>query len=119
MAGPTAAELKARFPELDGTAVDTAWSNLSAMWPYYYGLSYSSSNSEIVLNLIAHLFTVETSAATSAAPSRQVSGRSVDGQSVSYAAPAVVDATAAFFGSTIYGQRFLLLTRTRYGGIAV
>jgi len=113
-------DFKARFIEFETATVDTYLPILEPVYPAYYALSYTASavTKEATLNLLAHLLVMETS--TSSASVKDVQSKSVGSVSVSYA-----NATQAggelfdFFNSTKYGQRFMLLTRNRYGGMAV
>lgn len=106
-------DFKARFPspEFDTAYVDTHLPILEEVWPCYYGGGYTACNKEIVLNLIAHLMWVDTRA--SATSVRETASRSVGSVSVSYVASKTTSELDDFFGSSKYGQRFMLLTRTR------
>jgi hypothetical protein len=111
-------DFKARFPEFATATVDTYLPILEPVWPCYYGKEYTACNQEAVLNLVAHLLTLETTAGSASA--QTIASKSVGSVSVSYAAG--VTATTelqAFFKSSKYGQRFLLLTSRNYGGVAV
>lgn len=110
-------DFKARFPEFETATVDTYLPILEPVWPSYYGVTYSTASKEAVLNLIAHLITMETSGSSGA--SQQVASVSVGSVSESYQAAASVSEGAVFWNSTKYGQRFRRLTQGRYGGIAV
>ena len=80
-------------------------------WQCYYGGEYNQCNQEIVLNLIAHLMVVDSRPSTAA--TRETTSRSADGVAVSYKASSGNSELSDFFGSTKYGQRFMLLTSTR------
>jgi len=113
-------DFKARFTEFETATVDTYLPILEPVYPAYYALEYTASavTKEATLNLLAHLLTIEMSG--SADSTKNIQSQSVGSVSVSYA-----NITQAggelfdFFSSTKYGQRFMLLTRNRYGGIAV
>lgn len=115
---PLQDDFKARFPEFTGADVDTAWTNLAASWPCYYNFEYgvSSCIDEAIFQLIAHLF-----AATSdtSSPLRTVAGQSVGSISQTFSVASDTSDRASFFGSTKYGQMFLILTRARYGAVWV
>lgn len=108
-----ATDFAARFPEIPEATQSTYLPGVLLAWPSYYGLAYAADTQEAVLQLCAHLLTVDSQAV--AAPLQQEASKSVGSVSVSYAVgsgPGV----PAFFASTKYGQRFWLLARTRAGG---
>ena len=109
----------ARFSEFDSAAVTTAWPALEAMWPCYYKFTYGSSNcvNEAIFQLIAHLFVVTSS--ESSAAKKVVSGQSVGSVSQSFAVVVPANGRKEFFGSTKYGQQFLVLTASRQGAFFV
>jgi len=104
-------DFKARFPEFDTAVVDQRLPILESVWPCYYGRPYSGCNKEIVLNLVAHLLVLQSS--PSAASVKEESSRSVGSVSVSFESRANTSNLSDFFGSTKYGQMFLMLTSTR------
>lgn len=104
-------DFKARFPEFDTAVVDQYLPILEDVWPCYYGQAYTACNKEIVLNLVAHLLVMQQ--APGAGPVKEESRRSVGSVSVSYEARANTSNLSDFFGSTKYGQMYLLLTSTR------
>ena len=104
-------DFKSRFPEFDTAVVDQYLPILEDVWPCYYGQEYAACNKEIVLNLVAHLVVIES--APNAAPVKEESSRSVGSVSVSFEARASANNLSDFFGSTKYGQKYLLLTSTR------
>lgn len=101
-------DFKTRFPEIAGSVVDQYLPILEPVWPCYYGRPYEGCNKEAILNLIAHLMTMETN--PSSASARETASKSVGSVSVSYVASRSTSELADFFGFTKYGQRFLLLT---------
>lgn len=103
------ADLKAWFPEL-ASVLDVIIQALAGNWACYYGGGYDGCNKEIVLNLIGYL--VSTGQKGGAAVPTQAS-RSVGAVSVSFVQQSSSVNLAAFFGSTGYGQRFLMLTQSR------
>lgn len=110
-------DFKTRFPEFPSATVDSYFPVLEEVWPAYYNTTYQASTKEAVLNLLAHLLVGETS--TSPGTVGTVQSKSAGGVSVSYAAPQSISQMQSMFGSTKYGQRFMLLTRRNYGGVAV
>ncbi len=104
-------DLKARFPEFDTAVVDQYLPILEDVWPCYYGQAYTACNKEIILNLVAHLVVIES--AQNASPVKEESSRSVGSVSVSFESRASANNLSDFFGSTKYGQKYLLLTSTR------
>ncbi len=111
-------DFKARFPEFSDAVVDQHLPVLESVWPCYFNKPYTGCNQEAVLNLVAHLLTLEVQA--SKAPSRTVSSKSVGSVSTSYAtaAPSGGGLSEAY-GSTKYGQRFLILIQSGAGACAV
>jgi hypothetical protein len=114
-------DFKTRFTEFDTAIVDTYLPILETVYPAYYVPEYDSTNArrkETILNLIAHLLTEEVR--TSKSVAQVVASKSVGSVSTSFAAATqaggqLYDA----FNTTKYGQRFLVLIRTAYGGCAV
>lgn len=116
-------DFKARFAEFPTATVDTYLPMLESVWPAYYNKPYQANTKEAVLNLVAHLLVAETEAAGAggAGASVTVSSVSVGGVSTSYVIPQSLQNSASYsqFGTTRYGQRFWLLARNNYGGVAV
>lgn len=111
-------DFKARFPEFATATVDTYLPILADVWPSYYAFEYSATTKEATLNLVAHLLVQETN--TGSGSAQTVASKSVGSVSESYvAATQSGGALFDFFNSTKYGQRFMLLTRRRYGGVPV
>lgn len=111
-------DFKARFPEFADATVDIYLPILADVWPAYYGREYDNTTKEIVLNLIAHLLVMETSSKPTAR--QTVASKSVGSVSTSYIAPTQSGgATFDLFNGTKYGQRFLMLIGSRYGGVSV
>ena len=106
-------DFKTRFPEIAGSVVDQYLPILEPVWPCYYGRPYEECNKEAILNLIAHLVTVNSSASSS--PAKEVASKSVGSVSVSYVATQSASELFNFFNSTKYGQMFWLLT-SRFRG---
>jgi hypothetical protein len=104
-------DFKARYPEFDTAVVDQYLPVLEDVWPCYYGQAYAACNKEIVLNLVAHLLVIQS--APSTAPIKEESSRSVGSVSVSFESRAAGSNLSDFFGSTKYGQMYLMLTSTR------
>lgn len=106
-------DLYARFPELNTNAIDAVIDGVIDSWQSYTGLSYSTSTKEAVLNLIAHLAVIDSSA--SASPAGQLASVSVGSVSKSYAVISNASASSAFWMSTKYGQRYQMLMSYRIG----
>jgi len=106
-------DFKTRFPEFADSVVDQYIPILEPVWPCYYGRAYVECNKEAILNLIAHLITINSSA--SSAPAKDVASKSVGSVSVSYVATQSASELFTFFNSTKYGQFFWLLT-SRFRG---
>ena len=111
MVDPTS--FKERFPEFSTVAdarvqlfIDDAVVVLNEVYwgsKYDLGVSYYS----------AHCLTLgKNSESGSTSPPGVVSGKSVDGVSISYSSPPISDMTESIYGSTVYGQRYLALRKT-------
>lgn len=107
-------DFRGRFPEFQDTVVDRYIPILEPVWPCYYNKPYEGCNREAILNLVAHLLTVETQGGS--ASSQTVSSKSVGSVSTSYVAPT---GSLNMYSATKYGQRFNLLAGAMYGGVAV
>lgn len=111
-------DFKARFPEFEATVVTTYIPILEPVYPAYYALEYVAATKEIILNLLAHLITMEISAGPDAL--KNIESKSVGSVSVSYSAATYQGGELFdFMRGSKYGQRFLVLTASRYGGKAV
>ena len=111
-----ASDFKCRFSEFTAPDVDKFVLIYEPELLQYYGSPYDPANDatrEIILNLLAHLIMLELRRAKT--PVRNVSSRSVGGVSTSYEAGGAMDVQHAFFSTTAYGQRFLLLTASNCG----
>jgi len=118
-------DFRTRFPEFSGSSVDQYVPILEPVMACYYGGVYGSSQcgDEIILNLMAHLLTGELAASEGAGkgtPQKGVSSKSVGSVSVSYeASTATQSQRNAWLMTTLYGQRFILLTRKRQWAVFV
>lgn len=111
-------DFKARFPEFPTATVDTYLPILEYVWPSYYAKDYTEETREAVLNLVAHLLVGETSSGSATA--HDVQSKSVGSVSISYVTPTQPGgALFDMFNSTKYGQRYFILIRNGYGGVAV
>lgn len=112
-------DFKIRFPEFTADQADQYIPILEDVWPCYYGGVYQEGcDKEIILNLLAHMLTSEVSASVEV--SKSVASKSVGSVSVSYGAGyAATSERNAWLGGTKYGMRYLLLTRSRQGGVFV
>ena len=112
-------DFKARFPEFDTADVDQYLPILEPIWPCYFGGDYTDPcDREATLNLIGHLLTTELQAGSGNVKSTQ--SQSVGNVSVSYSPGyAAISERMAWFGTTKYGSRYLMLTRKRQGGVFV
>jgi hypothetical protein len=110
-----------RFPEFSEADVENYFPRIEPYYGCYYGGSYEGCDVEIILNVLAHLMVGEIAAASGkASPAYKVASKSVGNVSVSYAHSADSQSESdAWLSTTIYGQRFLVLTRSRYGGVFV
>lgn len=94
---------------------------LEPVYPSYYAKAYSAATKEATLNLLAHMLTDELQVvAGKSASAGIVSSKTVGSVSVSYEARSGSKGDLSdWLKTTRYGQRFLLLTATSYGGFAV
>ena len=113
------ADFKIRFPEFDAVTVDQYIPILEPVWPSYWGGDYAAPcGQEIVLNLIAHLITVEISAGSENVKAAQ--SKSVGSVSISYSQGyAPTSERNAWLKTTKYGARYLMLTSRSAGGVFV
>lgn len=102
----------ARFSEFDASDV-TEYPSLfdKSVWGSYYGGDYTTENKEIILNLIAHLLTLEALPTSSAVRTQQ--SKSAGSVSESFGDYAEKNGVSDFFGMTKYGQRFIFLSKSR------
>ena len=112
-------DFKTRFPEFDAVTVDQYIPILEPVWPCYWGGVYTDPCSqEIVLNLLAHLITVEISAGSENVKTAQ--SKSVGNVSISYSQGyAPTSERNAWLKTTKYGARYQLLTSRNAGGFFV
>lgn len=113
-------DFKARFPEFEDEAqIHAILPNLILVYPCYWGGSYESTcGQEIVLNLLAHLFVVQTNPGTG--NPKSVQSKSVGNVSTSFESGyAPGSGRASWFRTTKYGMQYLMLSRQRQGGFFV
>ena len=112
-------DFKTRFPEFEATTVDQYIPILEPVWPCYWGGVYTDPcGQEIVLNLLAHLITVEISAGSENVKTAQ--SKSVGSVSISYSQGyAPTSERNAWLKTTKYGARYLWLTSRNAGGFFV
>ncbi len=112
-------DFKARFPEFDDAVVDQWLPILETVWPSYYGRPYDDSSKEAILNLIAHLLTIEIAPGGGSFATKGVASQSVGSVSESYVASTQSGYDYDFYGWSKYGQRFMLLTARFRGPVFV
>ena len=114
-----AANFKTRFPEFETATVDQYIPILEPVWPCYWGGRYDEPcGQEIVLNLLAHLITVEISAGSENV--KTALSKSVGNVSISYSQGyAPTSERNAWLKTTKYGARYLWLTSRNAGGFFV
>ena len=108
-------DFTAKYPTFNTPEFAALWPTIEGLLTCYYGCAYGSSDcaDNIICLLIAHLATVSLSGQTGS--EKTVVGQSVGNVSESFATPENQTQRATFFGSTIYGQQFLVLTASRIG----
>lgn len=115
-------DLKARFPNIDPTLIDTNFPLFENTYQCYYGATYGKDkcDDEIILNLLAHLIVSQDNATSSNGEANYIiQSESVDGVSTSFAGMQNIDLQDSFFYSTIYGQTFKMLTQKNTGAYFV
>lgn len=116
-------DFKVRFPEFDSTVVDNRLPFLEDVFHCYFGANYGANacDDEAILQLLAHLMVLDGQTQNgNQLPLQLEASKSVGSVSVSYTAGFVSSSDRdAFFGLTMYGQMFLMLTRSRRGGYFV
>ena len=112
-------DFKTRFPEFDAVTVDQYIPILEPVWPSYWGGDYAApSGQEIVLNLLAHLITIEISAGSENV--KTALSKSVGSVSVLYSQGyAPTSERNAWFKTSKYGARYMWLTSRNAGGFFV
>lgn len=100
-------DFEARFPTI--TWVEA----VASTWTAYTCLAYGDSTKEAILNLIAHLLTLDALPGTGSA--RTAESKSVGSVSVSYGTSTTQSQWASFFNTTRYGQTYWLLTGRQVG----
>lgn len=114
-------DFKARFPQFDSAEVDLYFPALESSYQCYYNVEYVAGNcdAEAILNLLAHLFTLEKSSQEgNSSAQKSVASQSVGNVSVSFNS-GTFSKSSEFFNSSIYGQKFLMLTRKNHGAFFV
>lgn len=108
-------DFKARFPDIPTETVDKYLPLNEDITVCYYDAEYGSSTctDEIILQLLAHLITIDSKTGSSSL--HDVSSKAVDGVSISFTAANLSTRTDDFFNSTKYGQRYLQLIRFDFG----
>ncbi len=116
-------DFEARFPELveryTSELVEDTIPLLEPSFIIYYGLPYGNNpkSDQAILMMAAHLLIVQL--ASSSNQFNQFSSNSVGNVSGSFFLPQNTTELRTFFNSTKYGQQFLLLIRSRQGGVFV
>jgi hypothetical protein len=111
-------DFKTRFPEIDTAVVDIYFPLNENTYQCYFNKAYIESDvgncdNEAIMQLMAHLITIDNSGTDSAL--KDTSSLGEDGVNVTYNTFAPTSNNDAFFMSTKYGQRYLQL-RSHVGG---
>lgn len=112
-------DFKARFPEIATATVDQWFPVVDPIWPCYFGRPYQAAcDKEAILNLVAHLIIVQSTAGTAA--SRSVGSKSVGSVSVSFSGVTQSGGPLYdFMSTTKYGLMFLQVTSSSRGAFFV
>ena len=112
----TSQDLKNRFPNEDGTTIDSIFPSIEGILPCYYGGSFDNScDREPLLLLAMHLILVNNM--NSSANLREIASEAVDGVSTSYVIPQ--SSGTGFYSSTKYGRMFEQLISNNIGAVFV
>lgn len=107
-------DFKARFPNFDTAVVDSLFPVIEPQTEFYYGGDYDNNrDKEIMMQLWAHLITIENRDDDGAFKS--VASKAVGSVNVSYESSQVETGRFNFFHTTRYGQQFLYLINTNQG----
>lgn len=112
-------DIKARFPGLNTTSVDTYLPLYENNYNCYYNAIYGANtcDDEIILNMLAHLIQVNENQSDGEAI-KQVGSESVGSVSASYVA-VPLDNNDKFWTSTVYGQTYRMLLIKNMGAYFV
>jgi hypothetical protein len=112
-------DFKSRFPNFDTAVVDSLFPIIEPTTACYYGGDYENNacDKEIMLQLWAHLITLENS--TSSKSIRNEASKAVGSVNVSYEASQTETGRMGFFNTTKYGQQFLYLVSSNQGAVFV
>lgn len=112
-------DFKARFPEIATATVDQWFPVVEPVWPCYFGRPYSAEcDKEAILNLVAHLIIVQSTAGTAGLKSTE--SKSVGSVSVSYSSATQTGGPLYdFLRTTKYGLMFLQVTASSRGAFFV
>jgi hypothetical protein len=114
MATPTAADIKARYPELATIPDATVNVAIEDAVPWFSECRWGAFYAQGFAAFVAHMLTVDKAAAAgggSSGAAGPVSQKSVGDVSVSYATPSDVTSGDAYYMRTAYGQRYLQLRK--------
>jgi len=108
-------DLKARFPNMVTTDIDTYGVLYENNYLMYYNSVYgqNATDDEIILNLFAHLITVAVNTSDGESQ-KQIGSDNVGSVSTSYVVNALEN-DDKFWTSTIYGQTYKMLTARNVG----
>lgn len=106
-------DFKDRFPNFSGSDIDNVFSFLEAEYKCYYNYEYgfSSCSDQAILNLLAHLFILNQSQSESSDPIKEMQSVSDGTASITYQQRQLGSDVQDYFNTTIYGQKFLQMTR--------
>jgi len=107
------ADFATRFPAFNAQTRDTFLPVVCEIYKNYYCFEYTDDTKEAILQLLAHLITVESS--TSTQPGLIKTGQSAGSVSVSFA-EGQVSKLAQFYNTSKYGQQFWQIISQSGGG---
>lgn len=109
-------DFKKRFENFKEDEINTYLPIFLESYKAYYNFEYgkNKTDDEAILMLIAHLIITAKNSLNNQGANLMISSQSVDGVSVSYVTP-TSNNNDDFYYSTIYGQTFLRLKKSRIG----
>ena len=112
-------DFKARFPEFPTATVDAYVPVIEPVYKAYYNFDYGLNvpTDEAILNLIAHLLLTEITPNPQAV--KDVTSHGALGVSTSFSASGLTGRANEFFNWSKYGQKFLMITKSRQGAFVV
>ena len=110
-------DFKNKFPEFTASEIDTAFPIIEEELQCYFNYEYADNKciNQAILYLAAHLYVTSGgnggAGDSGSTPRRMTASKTVGSVNVSYEPSGYTDSFQMFLGSTLYGQKFLMLTK--------